>query len=161
MWKRACWGALVACGLAGACGGKAVVDPEIQTGTGGSGAATTTSSTSSSSTTSSSSGTAGAGGSASCEVLQDLLEEAIAVAQWCDPLINAAQCTGHTIIMDPCGCEVVANDTISDAAGQALAAYDAWVAQGCGPVDCMTCPPPPSSPWYCDGDLMRCEPAYE
>lgn len=160
MLKRACWGALVAFGLAAACGGKAVVDPETRTSTGGSGAATTTSSTSSSGTTTSS-GTAGAGGSASCELLQDLLEEAIATAQWCDPLINELQCTGQTVIMDPCGCEVVANDATSDAAAGALAAYDEWVALGCGPFDCMTCPPPPSTPWYCDGDLMRCEPAYE
>lgn len=165
MWNRACWGALAAFALAAACGGKAVIDPEAQTGAGGTGAASTTSSTSSSTTTTSSGtgGVAGSGGTTTnfCDLLQEELENAIWSAQWCDPLINALQCTGDTVILDTCGCPVVANDTTPHAAEEALIAYDGWVAEGCGPFLCSTCPPPPSSPWYCDGDVMMCEPANE
>ncbi len=146
-----CWVALIA----GACGGKAVVDPPAE-GIGGS--SSTSSSTTSSSTTSSS----GTGGTADpCPLLDEQLEAALRLAQACNPMINAIQCSGQAVVYDTCGCQVVANDQASSEAEAALEAYDAWVQAGCGPQLCSTCPPGPETPWYCDVDLEVCTPAYE
>jgi len=145
-----CWVALVG----GACGGKAVVDP-MDTGTGGS--SSTSSSTSTSTTTST-----GTGGTVDpCQVLEEQLGVALRLAQACNPMINAIQCSGDTVVYDTCGCEVVANDHAVSEAEDARAAYDAWVAAGCGPHLCASCPPGPDTPWYCDVDAEACLPAYE
>ena len=96
-----------------------------------------------------------------CDLLLEELENTIWTAQSCDPLINAIQCSGQTVITDLCGCEVVANDMSPEAAEEAQINYEYWVAEGCGPSDCTACPPPPSAPWYCDPNSMMCEPAYE
>ncbi len=96
-----------------------------------------------------------------CDLLQEELENSIWSAQLCDPLINALQCTGQTVITDVCGCELVANDLSPESAEEAQINYDYWVAEGCGPFLCADCPPPPSAPWYCDPNSKMCEPAYE
>jgi len=151
-------------GLCAACGGKAVVDAQELTAQGGSGGKTTTTTTttsSSSSTSSTSTSPGGSGGAGGCDGLQQSFEQKLAAAQQCDPAINAVQCSGHTVVHDSCGCEVTANDYHATQAQAAEAAFNAWIAGGCGPMECYACPPPPSSPWYCDPTAKQCMPAYE
>jgi hypothetical protein len=143
------------------CGGTAVVDGDAA---GGGGSATTSSTSSNGSggmnTSVSSSNSSGSGGS-SCNDAADDVTAAVLKAQACDPLINALQCSGMTVVIDTCGCVAVANDLSQDAAEFALAAYDAWVGAGCSPYRCDSCPPPPDSPWYCDPDAGKCLPAFD
>jgi hypothetical protein len=154
-------------GLVAACGGKAVMDGESPTAQGGNGGATTstTASTSSSTTTHTTTtittGPGGWGGAGGCDALQSDFEQKLAAAQACDPAINAIQCSGDTVAFDLCGCDVVANDYHGAQAQAARDAFDLWVAGGCGPYECYACPPPPSSPWYCDPTAKQCMPAYE
>lgn len=128
-----------------ACGGKVVVDAGGQGGDGG-GATTSV-------TTSSSSGV-------DCEALGLAAGAAIDAAEACNPAIDAVQCNGSAVILDTCGCEVVANElngqAVSDAAKQA---YLAWTSAGCGPFDCDACPPPPAVGYQCDPTLSKCLPA--
>jgi hypothetical protein len=128
-----------------ACGGKVVVDAAGATGGGGSAATSTTS--------------VGAGGC--CEGLQAEFAARLATAQSCDPDIDVPQCTGAVTTVDLCGCPVAANDGKELAAQLAITAWDAWVSEGCGPVPCFACPPPPTSPWFCDPTTAVCRPAFE
>lgn len=128
----------------GACGGTAVVDTPGSGGAGGKGGAGATTTTASSST--SASGVAGGGGSGGaaadpCPALLASFEQALAAARACDPFINMIQCTGDAVVLDQCGCKLVANEHKPEAVAAALAAFDAWVNAGCGPYDCMDCPP--------------------
>ena len=128
--------------IAVACGGTAVIDAPM--GAGGSGGTTTTTTP-----------------SGPCEAVTEAVQDAIDAVQSCSPYVNTIQCSGDTVVLDTCGCEVVANDQYSTVAPDVLAAYHAWVDTGCGPLDCDSCPPPPESPWYCDPTAERCMPAYE
>jgi hypothetical protein len=152
--KRDCLGIAVLC-LAGAtlvwsCGGKAVIDPGGSAHGGSGGTATTTTNT----------GSGGEGASATCDVLSQDLTQAIAAAQACDPTIYLAQCTGSAVVADSCACPIVANENYPELVQDALDAYNAWAGAGCGPIPCATCPPPPTTPWYCDPTAWRCIPTY-
>jgi len=127
----------------GGCSGKAVIDDSS------SGDATSTPTTTSTATTTTTSGN-------SCDDLETALLAWLAAAQACDPMINALQCTGDTVVYDTCGCAVVAADPQESEAAEARDAYDEWVDAGCGPHLCADCPPPPTQPWFCDPDLMSC-----
>jgi len=141
-----------------ACGGTAVIDGSDETGAGG--APTTATSTTTTVTTTTSS-TATNTATNVCDGLELGLVYRIDAAQSCNPYINTIQCSGAIVIYDRCGCEAVANDGLVDEAELAIDAYDDWVNAGCGPLDCDSCPPPASSPWYCDPFEERCLPAYE
>ncbi len=144
---------LAGAALGWSCGGKAVFDG-VAPGSGGGGGATTSSSTTST-------GSGGQGASSTCEALGQDLSEAIDAAQACDPTIYLAQCTGTAVVLDSCACSIVANENYPELVQAALTAYDAWASAGCGPIPCATCPPPPTTPWYCDPNAWRCMPAYE
>ena len=146
--------ALVGAALAWSCGGKAVVDPPIhgQAGSGGQGATTTTTG---------STGLGGEGAGSGCDGLMQDLTDAINAAQACDPTIYLAQCMGTAVVKDSCACDLVANENYPELVQAATDAYSAWVAAGCGPIPCYSCPPPPTSPWFCDPNSSRCQPAYE
>jgi hypothetical protein len=137
--QRVSFFAALAALLAAACGGKVAVD---QHGAGGTSTATTT----------------GAGGGG-CESLGAALAAAVGAAQACSPVVGAVQCSGKTVVHDACGCPIVANDMQPDAAAAAEDAFAAWVASGCGPIECFACPPSPdSTPWDCPPGTMKCSP---
>jgi hypothetical protein len=142
---------LAAVALAWSCGGKAVVDPGGHAEGGAGGESTTTTST----------GQGGQGAATSCESMLQQLTDAIDAAQACDPTIFLVQCAGTATVTDSCTCELVANENYPELIEVAAAAYGAWMAAECGPIPCYGCPPPPSSPWYCDPTSWRCQPAYE
>ena len=128
---------------AGGCGGKAVVDGTSSGGAAGAAGSGTTSST----TTSPGSG--GSGGTANrCATLETALEQALAEALACSPMLSVEQCTGELIVLDTCGCELAANVFRSAEVGAAEEAYSEWVNAGCGPYDCTYCPP--TLPAYCE-----------
>lgn len=135
-----------------ACGGKVVVDQGSEIG--GAGGTTSTG-------TGGLGGAGGIGGAGGCDALLADFQAKLDAAQACNPLINAIQCSGTVVAFDTCGCEVVANDQASTAASYAIGAYESWADAGCGPYDCALCPPPPSSPWFCDPATSKCQPAWE
>jgi len=125
--------------LAAACGGKVAVD-----GAGAGGGSTSTST--------------GVGGG-DCASLGAALSAAIGAAQSCNPTVDIIQCSGSAIIHDACGCPIVANEASTGAVSQAAALFSAWIATGCGPIECFACPPDPSTtPWGCDPSTMKCVP---
>lgn len=139
-----------------ACGGKVVVDGGGTPGEGGAGGTSTTSTSSPSSQVAT-----GAGGSSdACAGLQADATATLAAAQACNPAISAPQCSGSNVTTDLCGCPVVANDSAFSAAQLANMAFKTWVSAGCGPFNCFTCPPPPSSSWFCDPTEAICKPAF-
>lgn len=140
-----------------ACGGKVVVDGGGTSGEGGAGGTSTTTTTSSSVV----SVTVGTGGTSGCEGLQADAVATLEAAQACNPALSVPQCSGKNTAVDLCGCEVVANDSSFTEAQLALMAFGTWVNAGCGPFDCESCPPPPTSPWYCDSTEAICKPAFE
>jgi hypothetical protein len=155
--------------IVSACGGTAVIDGDdggTTTGT-GTGTATGTSSgtgTGTGTSTGTGAGTATGTATGTGDVCLDgaaAVTDAVLAAQACDPLINAVQCSGMTVVIDTCGCPVVANDLDQDAAEKALDSFNQWVETPCSTYDCESCPPPPDSPWYCDPGQMQCFPAYE
>lgn len=137
-----------------ACGGKVVVDGG---GTGEGGAGGTTATT----TAITSVGPGGVGGAGGCAGLEADLAAKLAAAQACNPALSVPQCSGAVTTIDTCGCSVVANDSNAPGAQLATTAFETWVDAGCGPFNCAVCPPPPSSPWYCDPTTAVCLPAYE
>ncbi len=151
--------------LASGCGGKAIVDGSNHTGAGGMTSSTTSSASSSQSTSSTSHTSTGVGGgAASCDTLHQDLQTKFEAAIACNPLINWISCDGQETVFNDCGCVYVANEHYPELAQAARNAYDAWVAEGCGPWDCYWCPPEPPAPWFCLGvefDEGHCEPAYE
>lgn len=136
-----------------ACGGKVIVDGGAVPGQGSGGAGSTTA------TTVGSSVTVGAGGAGGCAGLQADAITTLAAAQACKPQLGVPQCSGTNTSTDLCGCSVVANDGAVTAAQLANMAFGTWVNAGCGPVECLVCPPPPSSPWFCDPTTSLCKPA--
>lgn len=148
--------ALTAVSTIAACGGNVVVD---RNGSGG--AATTTSSTTTETGGVGGQGGFGGQGGSYCDSLQSSLVEALADAQACNPALSVPQCSGVVTALDTCGCEVVAKDQSVKLASVAVATYESWVSEGCGPYDCFACPPPPNSPWYCDPTEKKCKPAFE
>jgi hypothetical protein len=136
-----------------ACGGKVVVDGGAVPGEGGGGASSATTVGSSVAVT------VGAGGAGGCAGLQADAIATLAAAQACNPALDASQCSGTVTSVDLCGCPVVANDAASSAAQLANMAFSTWVNAGCGPIECFACPPPPSSPWFCDPTTLLCKPA--
>lgn len=138
-----------------ACGGKVVVEAEGASGGGGSGGSGVgaTATTSASAVTS--------GGTGGCEGLQADLVTKVATAQACNPALSVPQCSGSNVVLDLCGCSVVANDSSFEAGQSAALAFKTWVGAGCGPFDCKTCPPGPSTAWYCDSTASVCKPAFE
>ena len=138
-----------------ACGGKVVVDGGGAAGEGGAGGSSTVT------TTSSSVVAVGVGGASGCEGLQADAVATLAAAQACNPALSVPQCSGTNTTIDLCGCAVVANDSSFTAAQLANMAFGTWVMAGCGPFECFTCPPPPTSPWYCDPTEAICKPAFE
>lgn len=102
-------------------------------------------------------------GSDQCAALLETLETAIDHARACTPLDPNIQCDGSVVLLDTCGCpSVVANENLITEIADAQAAYDAWVAAGCGPYDCVSCTPATEG-GFCDtmmGDPSkgRCTP---
>jgi len=141
-----------------ACGGKVVVESGGTPGEGGAGGTSTTGTTTPSSQVSAG-GTGGA--SNACSGLQADVTATLAAAQACNPTINVPQCSGTNTAIDLCGCPVVANDSAFSAAQLESMAFNTWVSAGCGPFNCLTCPPPPSSPWFCDPTEAVCKPAFK
>jgi hypothetical protein len=131
--------------------GKVVVEEGAP---GGGGAAVTSTSSTGPGSTGSTGSTGGCGG------LQSDLLTKLEAAQGCSPDIDVPQCSGSVTALDFCGCPVVANDTSFDAAQVAIEAFEAWAGAGCGPNPCFACPPPPTSPWYCDSTDAVCKPVY-
>ncbi len=126
-----------------ACGGKVFFDPGTVGGAGGAGG-----------------GAGGAGGGGDlCELLGADLQAKLKEAQACNPLLSVLQCSADAIVLDSCGCEQAANQLSPIAVEAARDAFDTWVAAGCGPFDCFSCPPPPSSTtWFCDPAESSCVP---
>jgi hypothetical protein len=98
---------------------------------------------------------------APCDLLTDELETAIDHARACSPLEPVVQCDGSAILLDLCGCpSVVANEHNQLEINDARAAYEAWVAAGCGPYECESCTPAKMG-GFCfapgDGTKGRCE----
>ncbi|MEO5727898.1 MAG: hypothetical protein ABI134_24175, partial [Byssovorax sp.] len=104
--------------------------------------------------------TGGTGGAGGCEGLEADFMAKLKTAQACNPAFNGTQCSGMVTALDLCGCTVVANDTSSAEAQIALKAFDTWVSDGCGPHDCIACPPPPPSLWFCDETDAVCKPFF-
>lgn len=149
--------ALTLTSLLVACGGKVVVDGAGTPGEGGAGGTSTTTTT----TSPSSQAATGAGGAnAACAGLQTDATATLAAAQACNPTLSVPQCSGTNVASDLCGCPVVANDSAFSAAQLANMAFKTWVSAGCGPIECFSCPPPPSSPWFCDPTAAICKPAF-
>jgi hypothetical protein len=102
-------------------------------------------------------------GSDACASLLETLETAIDHARACTPLDPNIQCDGSVVLLDTCGCpSVVANENLITEIADAQAAYDAWVAAGCGPHECVSCTPATEG-GFCDtmmGDPSkgRCTP---
>ncbi|MBL9027071.1 MAG: hypothetical protein JNL21_33050 [Myxococcales bacterium] len=120
-----------------ACGGLVVF--EIDEGTGG---ATSTTGTTAQGSTVQSGSTSQVGSTSSgnpCDALDAELLTAIDHALACSPLDPTIQCDGTVMILDTCACPIVANEDNVSEVEAARAAYDAWVAAGCGPYPCETC----------------------
>lgn len=115
--------------LLGGCGGDVLVDP------GGAG------------------GAGGAGGG-SCDARIATLSQKIAVAETCNPLINAVQCSGTASVTDGCGCQVIANETNPTAVAAAQAAHDAASAASC--IAPCAAPCPYFGPGFCDPATGKC-----
>jgi hypothetical protein len=141
-----------------ACGGKVVVDAGGAPGGGGAAPATSSVGSDGAGGFGSTGSTGGTGG---CEGLQADLMAKLAAAQACNPALSVPQCNGGVAAVDICGCTVVANDTSAAAAQSATTAFETWVGAGCGPLQCLYCPPGPGSPWYCDPTTAVCKPAFE
>ncbi len=110
-----------------ACGGNVVF---VEDGSGG-GGSTTDSVTTSVGTTSS------VGTGSSCDLLAAQLDDAVRASVSCDPTISSTQCDGTAVLNDTCACpSILANERNPELYQSALAAYDAWVGAGCGPLDC-------------------------
>jgi hypothetical protein len=134
-WATA--GALVACSTV-ACGANVVFDEEGTGGeaSGGGGAESTSSGTTTVTTTVTTTG------GDPCDPLREAFENALRAATECSLLEPVVQCDGSLILLDTCGCPaIVANEHHPDLAEAAKAAYDAWVAGGCGPYPCEQCLP--------------------
>jgi hypothetical protein len=77
-----------------------------------------------------------------CAALLEAFETANDHARACSPLDPNIQCDGSVVLLDACGCpSVVANENLVAEIADAQAAYEAWVAAGCGPYECATCMP--------------------
>lgn len=154
--------------LLAACGGKVVVDAS---GAGGNSVAVSATGVGGSSVVVGATGVGGsggfttaatgAGGAEWCSALFNDLVNKVDAAQACNPALSSPQCSGVSVVMDVCGCEVVANEKSPETAKLSLIAYEDWTLAGCGPYACESCPPPPQSPWYCDPKSEKCLPAYE
>ena len=67
-------------------------------------------------------------------------ETAIDHARACSPLDPVIQCDASVVLLDQCGCaSIVVNENHVSEIQEAQAAYDAWVAAGCGPYLCESC----------------------
>jgi hypothetical protein len=144
--------------LSAACGGKVVVESSGAAGSGGAGGAPDTAVTVGIGSAAAQSGVGGAGG---CTGLQADVTATLAAAQACNPALSVPQCSGTNTAVDTCGCPVVANDAAVEAAQLANMAFKTWVSAGCGPFNCFSCPPPPTSPWFCDPTAAVCKPAFQ
>ena len=147
--------------LAGAgCGGNVVVD-----GAGMTTAASTGSSSSSSSSSSASSSASSSTGGVECSGTYAQLANAVRLAQMCDPVLVATQCSGVVEVHDACGCMLIANEASPGGVDQANAQWAACVAMGCcgpaahpiSPPGCAPCGPTPSS-GTCNAMTNLCEP---
>jgi hypothetical protein len=76
------------------------------------------------------------GDAGACQSLFATFQNALAEAVKCSPVLGVVQCSGSATLLDACGCTVVANETQPEKVKAAQAAYDAWVAAGCGPYAC-------------------------
>lgn len=86
------------------------------------------------------------------------LERSFAAAIACQPQCDLPQCTGAQLVLDDCGCSVVANDLIPELADEAVSDYESMV-NFCDPAPCVSpCPPGLEVPWHCDPDSSRCTP---
>jgi hypothetical protein len=127
--------AAAALALLGACGGKVYLDPPGAGGEGGGGAPSANASSSSSS------GTAGG-----CDAMIEAHAAKVEAAQACNPAVSSIQCSGATIVLDACGCQVLANDKTPEAAKAANASYEALDQAGCS-LECEICDP--IGPGFC------------
>lgn len=81
-------------------------------------------------------------GSGACDALLATYETAVDHARACSPLDPNIQCDGTVVLLDTCGCpSIVANEDLVGEVADAEAAYEAWVAAGCGPYQCESCTP--------------------
>lgn len=101
-------------------------------------------------------------GTGPCASLLEIFETALDHARACSPLDPNIQCDGSAVLLDVCGCpSVVANENLIGEIADAQAAYEAWVAAGCGPYECESCTPAESG-GFCQtmGDPAkgRCSP---
>jgi hypothetical protein len=143
-----------------ACGGKVLFDPDASSG-GGAGTGGQGEGASSSEVGVATVGVAQSSASTgdNCFALGEELDRATNEAIACDPTIDLLQCSGAELLTDRCGCKgVVANETRPEAVQAARAAYDAWVAGGCGPFECGgACQQPAGG--ICDPGSSTCQPA--
>jgi len=123
-----------------ACGGLVVLD--LDDGAGGEGDAPTipVGGAPSTSVPSSNSATTSTGPGNDCQDLALAWETAIDHARACSPLDPVIQCDASVVLLDQCGCaSIVVNENHVSEIQEAQAAYDAWVAAGCGPYLCESC----------------------
>ncbi len=81
-------------------------------------------------------------GSDACTTLLELYETAVDHARACSPIDPNIVCDGTVVLLDTCGCpSIVANEDLPADVAEAQAAYEAWVAAGCGPYLCENCTP--------------------
>ncbi|MFO0555732.1 MAG: hypothetical protein U0271_45570 [Polyangiaceae bacterium] len=126
------------------CGAKVVWEED---GAGGAGGGETSSSSSSSSSTTST------GTSSTCDGLFEAMQTAYDHARACSPLDPVIQCDGSVVLLDTCACpNVVVNEHNITEIEEARAAYEAWVAAGCGPIPCAVCLEAHGGTCFTEGD---------
>jgi hypothetical protein len=143
-----------------ACSGEAVIDFPAA---GGGGAGGSSSRASSGAAGGPASGPSTSSGGTSCDSLYGTFRQALDEATLCNPCIDNDACIDGPQIHDECSCVVGASNDKPDAAKAAEDAYDAWIAAGCGPVDCAR-PCAVTDSWTCGPvknggcEVGRCQP---
>jgi hypothetical protein len=136
----------------GACGGKTVVDGPGAGGAGGTGGSSTTTTHTTTTTATTTIST-----SSGCDGVLGQLTALIAEATACNACMNYDSCMNGPKIHDPCGCRVGASDMAQQAAADAEALYQEWVAAGCGPFECNTPCMPDNATYYCTQTGTNCD----
>ena len=141
-----------------ACGGKAVFDgPGPGAGGAGGGGGTTTTTHTTTTTTSVTTSTSLTNTTTDCPTLTAELSALITQATTCNACMDYDSCINGPKIHDTCGCQVGASEMAADAAAQAEALYQQWVALGCGPWECDTPCMPNGATYYCTGVGSGCD----
>ncbi len=135
------------------CGGKVVFDGAGGAGGIGSTSASPTGTTSTGSTHTATSASTSSGPN-DCASLEKAFQDLFNQATTCNACLDSDPCMGGIEIIDTCGCPAGTADQAL--ANQALHAYDAWVAGGCGPHLCQIPCVSPGGSWSCNGNGMNC-----